>query len=257
MNKYDTLMREIVDYLKGTRLDKASKHTIDKGSILGSTYLEIRAAEQEIGKKLPAALKAWYRAAGAVPPYLNDYDADYSLQDLKRAQVTAFNLTQDEECQWQITDHILPFSQRIGEQFLFVDTSKGIPDDPPVYHFMEGHELPKQIDVAFSACNREMWLQWLDFGAQGDGIKKEQEVKMTPDERMARKRILDHLNAETRAFRQDLVNRVYEEDLTKDVLTGPRAFQERWKKEFAASEVWQMLKKEGLRFPYDFIDAPK
>src|SRR3954467_14730764 len=96
MNKYDTLMREIVDYLKGTRLAKAGKHRVDKGSILGSTYLEIQAAEQEIGKRLPAALKAWYRAAGAVPPYLYDYDADFSLQDLKRAQELAFDLTQDE-----------------------------------------------------------------------------------------------------------------------------------------------------------------
>ena len=257
MDKYDQFMQEIIDYLKGTWLAKAGQYWVDKGPIRGSTDAEIEIVEQEVGKKLPAALKAWYRVAGAVPPYLRDHDADSSLQDFKNSQEVALDFTQDEASQWKITNDMFPFSQRMGEQFIFVDTSKGNPDDPPVFHFMEGDALPKQVDVAFSASMRNKWLIWLDHQVWNEQIIKEMRRNKDIDEWLARKRILDNLDAETRAFRKELINRIYQEDLTKDILTGPRAFQERWKKEFAASEVWQKLKREGLRFPYDFIDAPK
>jgi hypothetical protein len=256
MDKYDQFMQEIVDYLKGTWLAKANQYMTDDGPIRGSSEAEIEAVEQEIGKKIPAALKAWYRVAGAVPPYLNDYDATNSLQDFRNAQEVAFGFTRGEASQWKITDHMLPFSQRMGEQFIFVDTSQGNPDDPPVFHFSEGHNLPTQVDMAFSVSMRGKWLIWLDHKGWNDQIIKEMRHKNV-DEWLARKKVLNILDTEVREFRQELAARIYQEDMTKDVLTGPRAFQERWKKEFAASDVWQKLKTEGLRFPYDFIDPPE
>ena len=175
-------MREIIEYLNGTWLSKASRPPLyDRGPIRGSTIPEVEAVELEIQKKLPLAMKAWYRVAGTVPPYLYDYDANYSFEDFKRAQVTAIELTQAENCDWHLNSSIIPFSQRLGEQFIFVDVRDGNPDDPAVYHYSEGEAQPRRVDVAFTTHIREVWLGWLDFPAWDEensrqirlGFKKE------------------------------------------------------------------------------------
>ncbi len=154
-------MRETINLLKGTRLSKPTPYPplVDKGPIRGNTEDEIDETERRIGKKLPASLRAWYRVAGAVPPYWYDYDADFSLQDLIRAQETAYELTH-REAKWEITDNIIPFSQRIGDQFLFIDVNEGDPDDPSVYHCLDG-DLPKHVNQAFSVFIRKSCLDWL------------------------------------------------------------------------------------------------
>jgi hypothetical protein len=68
-------------------------------------------------------MKAWYFVAGAVPPYLNDHDADYSLRDLRHAQETAVELTQDEDCEWKLDKFIIPYPQKTSS------TGKTGPDD--------------------------------------------------------------------------------------------------------------------------------
>lgn len=83
MDKYLSLMQAIVDYLDGTWLSRADHPALtDRGKIRGVSEQEIAKVEVEIGKKLPQSLRAWHLVAGEVPPYLYDYDADYSLRDL-------------------------------------------------------------------------------------------------------------------------------------------------------------------------------
>ena len=260
MDKYEKLMREIIEFLQGTRFFQPRYVGVaHSGPVQGCSDDEIEEAERATGIKLPAALKAWYRVAGAVPPYLNDYDADHSLDDFKRSQETAAELTQDENCEWELTEDIIPFSQRIGEQFLFVSTREGNSNDPSVFHFMEGNAQPRQISVAFTAYIREMWLEGLDFPAQSEerineiGSWREKGY----DDWMARKRIIDNLRAEASTVRRQLLETVHQEDLAKDEITAPRAFQERWLHEFSSSETWQKLQKEGLRMPFGWVDPPK
>lgn len=243
MDKYDRLMQEIVAYLQGTWLAKAPDNNYrfhDRGPISGSSEAEIEEAEQHVGKKLPAALKAWYRVAGKVPPYFYDYDMDLSIKDFLNAQETAVELTQEEYAEWQLTDNILPFSQRIGEQFLFVDTALGEAEDPPVFHCMEG-EHPTPVTVAFSCYIREAWLQWLN---------------VSNEEPLTHSQLVEVLRTEANEFRCQLIERVHHEDLTHDEITGPRQFQERWLEAFSKSEVWNRMQSEGLRMPYGWITPP-
>lgn len=159
MDKYENLMREIVDFLDGTMVSKARSGMPDFGPIRGCSPETIQRVEEEIGKKLPLAMKAWYLAAGEVPPYVYDHDLDYSIRDLLKSQETAARLTQDEECQWELSEAIIPFAQRSGEQFLFVDISKENPEDPPVYHYYEFTAYPSQAAATFSAFMRDRWLR--------------------------------------------------------------------------------------------------
>jgi hypothetical protein len=259
VNKYEKLMQEIVEYLDGTWLaswngNPAIQH---RGPIRGNSEDEIEAVEQKIGRKLPSSMKAWYRRAGAVPPYLYDYDADHSLQDFQRAQKTARELTQDENCKWKLTDTIFPFSQRIGEQFNFVNTQDSNPDDPPVFHYMETHAQPSQVDIAFTIYIREIWLEWLDASAANQEIIREMSTRHDKKVWLARKHVLEALDAEVREFRRQLLEVVHQEDLGRNLITSPRVFQERWLQEFPKSEIWDKLQKEGLRMPFNWIDPPK
>lgn len=256
MDQYDKFMRQLVDYLDGTWLSKRTRPPLpDLGPIKGSSDAEIEQAEAQIGKSLPASLKAWYRVAGKVPPYVYDYDADFSVQDLIAAQTTARKLSQAVHSQWELTESLVPFSQRIGEQFLMVDVSKGCSDDPPVFHFLEGKAFPMQSSVAFSAFMREEWLGWLERRHWGERNKLWMEGWRTKskDEWLARKHVLDALESEAHQFRISLVEQVYQEDLERHEITGPREFQERWVAEFFAGEIWKKYQSEGLSYPYNWI----
>ena len=188
----------------------------------------------------------------------DDYDADFSLNDLLRAQETAEQLTQFETCKCKLTPNSVPFSQRIGEQFLMVHSDQEFSDDPPVFHFMEESERPRQVDIAFSNFIREMWLEWLDFPAWSR--ENSQEIhswreKGYADE-LTRKRVVDALREEVRVFRNSLIERVHLEDVARDEITGPQAFQERWIAEFSESEIWKRMQVEGMRFPYNWTRPP-
>jgi hypothetical protein len=259
MDKYDRLMQEIVAYLQGTWLAKAPDGHLDWGPITGSSEAEIEEAEKQIGKKIPAALKAWYRVAGKIPPYINDYDANNSLRDFLRAQETAVALTAEQGAEWTLTDTMLPFSQRIGEQFVFVDTTLDDPDDPPVFHFMEGDDKSHQVSKAFSNNIREELLSWLDFPAWDKENRHEIGSWQSKgyESWLARKRIMDTLRGEAAGFRRQLIAKIHDEDLVRNEITGPRQFQERWLETFPRSEIWRKLQSEGLRMPFDWIDPPE
>ncbi len=254
MDKYDRFMQEMIAYLQATWLAKSRPPGTDRGAIRGSTESEIEEVEQQIGKKLPAALKAWYRVAGAVPPYLNDHDADFSLEDLKRAQETAVDLVQGEDCDWELTDAILPFSQRMGGQFLFVDTSKGNVNDPPVFLYVENEAQPYPSSAAFTCSIREKWLIWLDFPKRNKEVVNQ--IGLFRENWMSRKRIIDTLRAQVLQLRNQLIETIHQEDLGRDVVSGPRIFQERWLQAISSSEIKQKLLSEGLEIPFNWIETP-
>jgi hypothetical protein len=250
MNKYEKLMQDIVEYLDGTWDGNPAIH--HRGPIRDNSEGEIEAVEQKIGRKLPSSMKAWYRRAGAVPPYLYDYDADH-FDDFQRSQETARELTQDENCKWKLNDHIFPFTQRVGEQFNFVNTQDSNPDDPPVFHYIEMDNHPSEVDIAFTTYIREIWLEWLDSSAAYEQIIRE----MKKPAWLARKHVVGALDSEVRRFRRQLIEIVHREDLGRNVITGPRQFQERWLEEFPKSEIWGKLQKEGLSMPFNWINLPQ
>jgi hypothetical protein len=246
--RYDKLMRDIIDYIAGTKLAQTP--------ITGCSADQIAQAEETIGKKLPPSLVAWYRHMGENPPSWNDYDADFSIRDLTAAQETARKLTSLPECQWTLTEQILPFSQRIGEQFLFVDMSSD-PVDPPVYHYMECEPDAQPIDIAFSVHIREGVLEWLDTFRPSEYMREIGEWREKPNaEWLKRKHILDALYAEADEIRKDLLETVHDEDIAADTITSPRAFQERWIAEFSSTETWVKFQKEGLRMHFGWITPP-
>jgi hypothetical protein len=147
---YDKFMREILDYITGTWLAK--------NPIVGCSLEQIKQAEEKIGKKLPSSLVAWYRHMGESPPDWNDHDADFSIRDLLAAQETARILTSLSDSHWKLTEQILPFSQRLEQDFLFVDII--MCDDPPVYLYVDGVPEVQSLGVAFSVFIRESIIQW-------------------------------------------------------------------------------------------------
>lgn len=258
MDKYDRLMQEIVAYLQGTWLAKAPDNNYrfhDRGPISGSSEAEIEEAEQHVGKKLPAALKAWYRVAGKVPPYLNDHDADYSLDDLLRTQETVVDMMEEATYDWRPKKEYLPFSHRLGEQFMFVDVTGKDANDPPVFLYWEGTE--EQVAVSLTCYIRELWLGWLDFNPQHqENLREIWRRTKTRDEELLRIQLVRALRSDAYQFRKQLIEKIHQEDLAHDEITGPRQFQERWLEAFSKSEVWQKMQSEGLRMPYGWITPP-
>jgi hypothetical protein len=239
VNKYDKLMREIVDYLDGTIFSQPYSSAVDRGPIQGSSDAEIEQAEDRIDRKLPAAVKAWYRVAGKVPPYLNDHDADFSLRDLVESQ-TLYGHAQGST--WRQPKTVLIFSSRLGDQFLMVDTGIGDPDDPPVFRLGDENTSYRIVEPAYSVFMREMWLQWLEY------------CELDPRENTFKSQqySIHAIRQEAEHLRQYLIEDVYQEDIDRDEITGPQAFQTRWIAEFSASDTWQKFQVEGLRFPYNW-----
>jgi hypothetical protein len=243
MNKYDKVMREIVDYLAGTRFSRPHSPAVDRGPIQGSSEAEIEEAEDRIGRKLPAAMRAWYRVAGKVPPYLNDHDADFSLRDLVESQ-TQYGIGQDSH--WGRSKSVLFFSSRLGDNFLMVDTGIGDPDDPPVFRFGDDDSSYRIVESAYSVFMREMWLEWLEIPEKD---RREDTFK-------SQEYFIHVIRQEAKHLRQYLIEDIYQEDLDRGEITGPRDFQARWIAEFSASDIWQKFQVEGLRFPYNWVIPP-
>jgi len=193
-------MQEIVLFLQGTPFAKSSYPMTNRGAIQGSSKAEIETAEYKTGKKIPMALYAWYHAAGKVPPYVNNYDADHSLDDFKAAQETAVSLTKAQNLSWQLDGSIIPFSQRIGEQFLFVDLKNANVENPPVFQYPEAELRPNKISLAFTSYIREVWIEWLNVSASYTEFVWSDEAN---------------------DLRQKFIEAVHQEDLVKDSFTSP------------------------------------
>ena len=257
MDKYEKLMREIIDSLDGTWLVKAAPPQTGKEPIRGCSPETIQRVAGEIGKKLPRVMQAWYLVAGEVPPYLGDQDADYSIQDLLRTQEIAADLTRQEGNQWQLAENMIPFLQRLHEQFLFVAVSEGDPEDPPVYRYLKGATHPTQASIAFSAYMRETWLGWLEFPAWSwENIQEVRLVKGKGEEtRLKREQLRSALHQEAREVRNKLICQAYREDIRRGRITGPKEFQRRWVREFSQTETWKRFQAAGLRMPFGWIDV--
>jgi hypothetical protein len=206
---YDSFMQSIIYYLAGTWLAKPHALLADKGSIAGSTDDEIDAAERRIGRALPAALRAWYRVAGKVPPSLQDHDADFSLRNLTDVHSTlADHLTDEPGEPWLAPPSAVVFSVRLADQCLYVDPAEGAADDLPVYHFMFGAAAVRQVDGAFSSFMRETWLDWLEFVASNA-------ERQTSSQRKSQAAWA----ADVSDLRTQLIARVHAEDVQRGALT--------------------------------------
>lgn len=262
MGKYDKLMQEIIAYLDGTWLSKPHplRHP-DKEPIpiTGASEQEIEEAEAKIGKKIPAALKAWYRVAGKTPTYLYDHDADYTICDLMKSQESAQWLSDDDRTAWTLVDKIIPYSSRLGDQLLYLDCSKdNNQDDPPVIIISHTKEA-KFVSVAFSVSMRETWLSWLEFAAKSHNRSQEFAQSRTQKKGSwsERQKFIRDLRNEAKPLRNELVEQIYQEDLKRDEITGPMVFQKRWIEVFDSSEIKKKFDEAEAMYPYYWVEAPK
>lgn len=246
VNKYDVLMQQILEFIQGTWLAEQP--------IAGCTDEEIARVEQSIGKKFPAALTAWYRCFGKHPPQTRDYDMDFSLADLMRAQNTARIFTEMPDSVWRMPANFLPFSQRTGDQMLMLDLSTG--DDPVVYHYLEGEDSASYMSIAFSAYMREGVLEWLNTHPYHNPFHA---VQRTPESEPRSRQdlwVLDDLKRQIGDMRQAFVERIHNEDAGRDSITEPGEFQQRWMEYFTTTEVWQRMKDFDLTMPFGWITPP-
>lgn len=246
IDKYDIFMQELIVDLTGTWVD-AGIMMPKKGAMQGSTEDEITAVEQEIGKQLPAALKAWYQVAGEVPPDINNYDLDYSLADFKRAQETAADFAQwFEESEKKRLSEMMPFSQRIGEVCLFLELNHDNVDDPPVFISVEAEPL-QQVDIAFTTYIRETCMSFLEPEVPGIRLSYEPEIR----------KYRRGLYEQAQQIRKELIEIVHQEDLVRDTITGVQGFQERWLNHEPAIEIGRKIENEGLLPPYNWKIPPQ
>jgi hypothetical protein len=240
---YARFIADLADFLIEAGLATAS-------TLVGCTERELsELASWHTGAKLPAAYAAYLRAMGYRCGSLWDPGEGIGLDERDDARRVAARLTAHPQCQWRLTDSILPIGQYQAFQLLFMNVEEG--DDPRVFRYMERHPLPKVVGPTFTAWLREVALGRIE--AKPALAETLREISRHREHWSERKRVLDGYAVRAREMREALIERVAVEDAQRGRITGPSQFQSRWVEEFARYDLWPVLKVEGQRMPWGWV----
>ncbi|MDJ0717099.1 MAG: SMI1/KNR4 family protein [Prochloraceae cyanobacterium] len=117
--------------------------------IQGCSTEEIEIIESKFKLKLPTAYKDFLKICGyrAGKFYAG---TDMFYPDILELRTYAENLLKENEVDFQLPEEAFVFSMHQGYQFdYFLADNQN--DDPPVYYYLEGENLPEKISESFSS----------------------------------------------------------------------------------------------------------
>ncbi|GIK66507.1 MAG: hypothetical protein BroJett018_43010 [Chloroflexota bacterium] len=250
INKYNLFMRQIQFFIGGTALGKG-------GAVRGCTPETIRRTETDLGKPMPLALKAWYQHFGERPIWY-DYDADYSIRDLRETQEIVNALLSYEKIQWEHKDAVLAFSSRLGEQLLLVELNGE--EDPPVYHYMEEDIRPTLVSIAFTTHVRSVIIglfEGASYQEEYSRVVLRSNMWQGLETWEEKRKLFDDLFEEAHLIRKQLTEDIHQRDQKRGFITPPMSFQKQWIAEFSKSATWVKFQEAGLRMPYGWVCPPQ
>jgi hypothetical protein len=110
----------------------------DPNTIVGCTESDIQGLEAIANLQLPPAYTAFLKVAGRSAGRFMP-DVDIYFDKIAKLNSTATDILEDwEEGKLHLPTKAFVFAMRYGEQFMFF-VADGKLDDPPIYHYFEGH----------------------------------------------------------------------------------------------------------------------
>ena len=231
-------------------MTQLSRFLIDAGiatvdTIRGCTDSEVRELERQLSIQFPAAMAECLRQMGHACGDLLDGDV-LGIGAFNDAREVAVEIAIEVDSPWRLPDHVIPFLQHQGYEFLFLYSNAG--DDPPVWLYIETEPEPKEWAISFTAWLRESAIGAIEGKPWNDEVCRE--ITQHRDDWMARKATLDEYDNEARQIRKSLIARVTQTDRNRGRVTGPIEMQEIWNREFRSTDLYRKLIAEGKRIPW-------
>jgi len=117
-------------------------------------------------------------------------------------------------------------------------------------------------DVIYSRMIREIWLGSLErvYQRQMRGTNWGKipvwKAKGFPDYQ-SWERVERELTDEAWELRNELIERINQEDLASDKISGPQEVQQRWIAEITLTKMKERMESVGVWIPFNWIEAPK
>ncbi|MEZ6040891.1 MAG: SMI1/KNR4 family protein [Planctomycetaceae bacterium] len=217
-------------------------------TIRGCTDAELRQLEQQLSISLPISMAECLRQIGHACGRLMDGDL-FGADAFEGAREVAVELTAAKDSPWRLPEHMIPYLQHQGYEFLFVDPHAG--DDPPVWLYVETEPEPKEWAPSFTAWLREAAISAVECKPWNEEVCRE--ISLHRDDWTSRRKTLDEYDSEAGQIRRSLIARLSQRDRELGRITGPIEFQEIWNREFPQSELCRKLNTEGKRIPWGWI----
>ncbi len=152
--------------------------TVD--TICGCTDSEVAELERRLSIRFPAAMAECLRQMGRACGHLMDGDA-FGIGAFNDAREVAVEITTEEGSPWRLPDHVIPFLQHQGYEFLFLHSNAG--DDPPVWLYIETEPEPNEWAMSFTAWLRESAIGAIEAKPWNDEVCRE--ISLHRDDWMA------------------------------------------------------------------------
>lgn len=116
--------------------------------IIGCSEEEIKEIESQRNLVLPASYKDFLRGMGKCAGWLLE-GSDFYYPEMLDCQALAERLLAGDKTLFSLGQSCFVFIQHQGYQFMYFDTASNS-FDPPVFHYLQGAEKPRQVAESFS-----------------------------------------------------------------------------------------------------------